>query len=97
MENLDRLLQSEYKTYVAVLEYRLEDGTILPCAITWEDGEEYTIDSVVDMRPTASLKAGGAGIRYTIRIQGKETYLWLEGDCNKGARYFVERKRPKAA
>ena len=97
MENLERLLQSDFKTYVAVLEYRLEDGTILPRAITWEDGEEYMIDSVVDIRPAHSLKGGGAGIRYTIRIQGKETYLWLEDDCNKGARYFVERKRPKAA
>ena len=35
----------------------------------------------------ASLKAGGAGIRYTCRIDGKLTHLFLEGD-----RWFVEAK-----
>ena len=91
MEN-EKLLENEYKAYVAVLELRREDGTILPRAITWEDGFTYEIDRVLDIRPAASLKAGGAGIRYTILVEGKRKYLWLEDQ-----RYFVERKRPKAA
>ena len=94
MDDLEKLLATEYKTYVAVLEYRTEDGTILPRAITWEDGKPYEIDKVLDIRPAAALKAGGAGIRYTVRIQGKnsyrDTYLWLEEN-----RFFVERRRPK--
>jgi hypothetical protein len=35
----------------------------------------------------ASRKAGGAGIRYTCRIRGKEKYIWLEED-----RWFVDAK-----
>ena len=94
---LEKLLENQIKVYVAVLEQRCEDGTILPCSITWEDGLEYHIDHIVDIRRAASLKAGGVGTRYTIRIGEKETYLWLEGDCHESARYFVERRRPKAA
>ncbi|WP_330601097.1 hypothetical protein [Caproicibacter fermentans] len=48
----------------------------------------YEIDRVLDVRPAASLKAGGAGIRYTCRIQGREKYLWREQD-----RWFVESKQ----
>lgn len=86
------LLQNEYKTYVGVHEFRSEDGTILPRVIVWEDGTTYEIDRVLDIRPAASLKAGGAGVRYTVRINGKETYLWLEDK-----RFFVERRRPKTS
>ena len=89
MQNMS--YENEYKVYVTVNEDRLEDGTILPRAITWEDGHSYEIDRVLDIRPTASLKAGGAGIRYTVLVEGKRKYLWLEDQ-----RYFVERKRPRA-
>ena len=84
--------ENEYKVYVAVNEDRLKDGTILPRSITWEDEVTYKIERILDIRPAASLRAGGAGIRYKVRVQGKDTYLWLEDQ-----RYFVERKRPRAA
>ena len=45
------------------------------------------IDRVLDVRPAASLKAGGAGLRYTVRIGRTETYLFLEE-----TRWFVERR-----
>jgi len=86
------LLSNDFKVYVSVLELRREDGTILPRAITWEDGFTYEIERVLDIRPAASLKCGGAGIRYKIRVQGKDTYLWLEDQ-----RFFVERKGRKVA
>lgn len=54
------------------------DGTITPLAIWWENGVIFQIDKIVDVRPCASLKAGGAGIRYTCIIQGHEKYIWLE-------------------
>ena len=53
------------------------EGNILPLSMTYE-GEEYEVDRIVDIRPAASLKSGGAGIRYTCYIQGKRTYLFLE-------------------
>ena len=39
------------------------------------------------MRRAASLKAGGAGTRYTVRIGRSETYLF-----NEDGRWFVERR-----
>ena len=62
------------KVYVDVMaQFRAEDGLVLPRSITWEDGTKYAVDRVIDVRPAASLKAGGAGIRYTVRVLGKET------------------------
>ncbi len=79
-----------YKKYVSMIVKYLEDGTIMPLAIHWGEGELYEIDRVVDIRPCASLKAGGAGIRYTCIIQGHKKYIWLEEN-----RWFVEAKGDK--
>lgn len=73
------------KKYVAVTAQFKADGTIFPLEIQWEDGSRFLVDRVLDIRPAASLKAGGAGIRYTCRISGLEKYLWLEE-----TRWFVE-------
>lgn len=46
------------KVYV-VVDVRFElDGRLKPLSIIWEDGNEYEIDSVLDVRRAASLKAG---------------------------------------
>lgn len=75
------------KVYVAV-EARFEpDGRLAPTAITWEDGQRYEIQRVLDVRRAASLKAGGAGVRYTVRIGRRDTFLFLEE-----GRWFVERR-----
>ena len=79
-----------YKKYVEMIVKYLEDGTIMPLAIHWNEGELYEIDRVIDTRPCASLKAGGAGIRYTCMIQGHEKYVWLEEN-----KWFVEAKGDK--
>lgn len=52
-------------------------GNIMPLSMTYED-TEYEVDRICDIRPAASLKSGGAGIRYTCYIAGKKTYLFLE-------------------
>ena len=73
------------KTYVAVnLDVGI-DGKIRPRLIRWEDGMVYEVDRVKDVRRAASTKVGGCGIRYTIMVNGKETYLFQEDD-----RWFVE-------
>lgn len=61
---------------VKVLAEYDEDGHIRPCSLTWEDGRRYTIDRVLDVRPAVALKVGGAGMRYTCRILGREVYLF---------------------
>jgi len=75
------------KIYVTVKAIFYADGLLRPMSIIWEDDREYTIDKVTDIRRAASLKAGGTGLRYTCRINGKDTYLFLEE-----GRWFVERK-----
>lgn len=75
------------KVFVDVLVKFTKDGRKLPLTVIWEDGKQYAIDKVIDMRRAASLKAGGQGMRYLCRIQGHETFLWLEDD-----KWFVEAK-----
>ena len=87
-------MESEHKVYVRVNEDRYKDGRIMPRYLVWEDGIRYKIDKVLDVRPAASIKAGGAGLRYTIRVGEHQTYLFLEDD-RAGAKWFVERKTPK--
>lgn len=74
------------KLYVEVTARFTEEGEIIPLKILWEDGRYFFVDKVLDIRPAASLKAGGAGIRYTCRIDRQETYLFLEEN-----RWFVEK------
>lgn len=54
-------------------------GEIQPLSIFWDNGEEIVIDKVLDSRPRASLKGGGMGIRYHVRIGSKERFIFLDG------------------
>ena len=75
------------KVYVAVNARFEPDGKVYHMTVTWEDGREYQVDRVLDIRRAASLRAGGRGLRYKVRIGRRETFLFLEGD-----KWFVERK-----
>ena len=75
------------KVYVAVVARYSPEGELRPLSLQWEDGRSFSIDRILDVRRAASLKAGGAGIRYTVRIGRQETYLFLEED-----RWFVQRR-----
>ncbi len=75
------------KRYVTVVSQTDETGEVTPLTIVWEDGRRYGIDRVLDRRQAHSLKTGGTGIRYTVRVGGQATYLWYEGP-----RWFVEAK-----
>ena len=84
------------KVYVAVKADFNEDGIMLPRELTWEDGTRYEIDRVLDVRQAAAMKAGGQGDRYTVRIKGKQSYLFFERSTNQTGnqlgRWFVERR-----
>ena len=84
------------KVYVAVKTDFTEEGTIIPREITWGDGEKFEIDRVTDIRQAAVMKAGGQGDRYTVRIRGKQSYLFFERSANQTGnnigRWFVERR-----
>ena len=86
------------KVYVKVAAVFEQDGSIRPQTITWEDGREYKIDKVLEMRSSASAKAGGQGDRYTVQIGGQHSYLFFEHSAaisgNRLGRWFVERRQP---
>ncbi len=81
------------------VEFR-PDGVMIPREIVWVDdgGTEvrYAIDRVKEVRPAAARKAGGLGDRYTIVVNGRETYLFFERSANRTGRvvgtWFVERR-----
>ena len=75
------------KVYVGVRAVFTPQGTLIPVSVIWEDGHEYSVDRVLDVRRAASLKAGGVGTRYTVRIGRTETFLFLEE-----GKWFVERR-----
>lgn len=80
-----RGIASRRKRYVEVTSRTDEDGAVTPVSITWEDGRVFQIDRVMDVRQAASLKVGGTGERYLIRIGQRTTYLFYENP-----RWFVE-------
>ena len=87
---------SNLKVYVPVDVKFRSDGTMLPHEITWEDGTRYEIDKVLDIRQAVAMRAGGQGDRYTVQINGKQSYLFFERSPaltgNNIGRWFVERR-----
>ena len=87
---------SRAKVYVQVNADFRADGVMIPSSLIWEDGSRFEIDKVTDIRQAAAMKAGGQGDRYTIRINGKDTYLFFERSAsptgNVIGRWFVERR-----
>ncbi len=77
------------KVYVEVEVTHKVDGSARPNLITFENGEKYEIDRVIHSCRAASTKVGGMGIRYTVQICGKPTFLYDE----ENGRWFVEAKR----
>lgn len=73
------------RAYVGVYTYTDAQGMVRPTRIRWEDGREWDIDRVIDARPAAARKAGGAGIRYLVRIgQYQRELYFVDG------RWFTE-------
>lgn len=86
------------KVYVSVAVDFDSLGQMIPKSLVWEDGRQYEIDRLVDVRPTYAAKAGGQGDRYTVRIGNQEKFLFFEHNPAYGekipGRWFVERKEP---
>ncbi|MEG0324465.1 MAG: hypothetical protein RR619_10745, partial [Raoultibacter sp.] len=62
------------KQYVTVAASIDPDGVVTPMSITWEDGRSYHIDRILNRRQASSLKVGGSGLRYLVRIGGRDTF-----------------------
>ena len=74
-----------HRAYVRVVVEFSAEGGVRPLEIEWEDGRRYEIDRLLDVRRAAATKAGGQGMRYTVRVCGHETYLFEDE-----GRWFVE-------
>ena len=76
------------KTPVDVLVRHSTSGKLKPAAILYDDGKTYLIEKVTECFHAKAAKIGGEmALRYTIRIHGRETYLY-----EKDGIFFVEAK-----
>ena len=75
------------KQYVPVGVGFGTEGKLRPLVIEFDEEHKYPVDKVLDVRRAACQRVGGVGDRYTCRINGQVTYLWME----KGI-WFVEAK-----
>ena len=73
------------KAYVSVNLDVDKEGALHPRLIRWENGLVFRIDEILYKCRASSNKVGGGGIRYTVLIRGKESFLFQEGN-----RWFVE-------
>ena len=84
------------RQYVEVSVNFDSSGKMQPNALVWEDGHRYEIDRVREIQPAPALKAGGMGSRFTVRIAGRERYLFFEHSADprsvRPGRWFVERR-----
>ena len=76
-----------HRTYVSVIARFSEEGVLTPQQLALH-GHPYHIDRVLDRRNAAATKAGGQGMRYTVRICGQETFIFQD----EHNRWFVEEK-----
>lgn len=76
------------KRYIPVIVRFDTEGKMRPVLIEFDEEHKYPVDKVLDVRRAACQSVGGVGDRYSVRIQGQETYLWFE----KG-RWFVAAKQ----
>ena len=75
------------KAYVSVNVDVDKEGVALPRLIRWDNGQVFNIDQILYKCRAASKKVGGGGIRYTVLIRGRESFLFREGE-----NWFVEAK-----
>jgi hypothetical protein len=73
---------------VATIEKR-SGGSVSVLMWDIQSEDEQALDRVIYIRQSASLKAGGFETHYTVRVLGKETYIWLE---NGGKQWFMKTK-----
>lgn len=79
---------ARFKLYVQVGVEFMPMTDPVPLWIVMGNGKKYEIERVLKRVRRASTKVGGSGIRYTVQINGKETYLYDE----ENGRWFVEAK-----
>lgn len=62
---------------IKVKAFMNPNGEIVPLSVIWDDGREFEIDRILDVRKAPS-KSGGFAIRYEVRISMQVRYLFLD-------------------
>ena len=73
------------RAYVGMIIKVLDDGSIHPLRVIWEDGKQYAVDKVKLVTPAAATRAGGRGMRYTLVIKRQERFFFEDE-----GRWFTE-------
>lgn len=76
------------KVYVDVYALIGKDGKRRPMRILWEDGRVFKVERLLCYSNTKSQKVGGGKTRYTIQINGIETFIFEDDE----GKWFVESK-----
>lgn len=77
-----------YKRYVSVVQLVDKQGKIFPKTLIWDNGKEYSIDRILEIRNAVS-QVGGCGILYRCKIGENERNLFYER-----TRWFMESTKP---
>lgn len=75
------------RVYVNVIARITSTCRLEPLSFVWSDGHRYEIDRLLDITHTAQLKTGGTAYRYTVRVRGKQRYMYFDPT---DFRWFVE-------
>ena len=73
------------KAYVSVNLDVDKEGVLNPRFIRWDNDLIFQIDQILYKCRASSKKVSGGGIRYTVLIKGRESFLFHEGN-----KWFVE-------
>lgn len=65
------------KVYVKMKTDFDREENMRPLSLTWEDDHVYEIDRVLHIDHRPALKAGGSGLRYTVRNDGHESLCFM--------------------
>lgn len=84
----NRFLLPAHRVYIGVHSFTTAEGLVLPSRIRWDDGQEWEIDRVLDVRQAHATKAGGNGTRFLVRIGIHQRALFQQDD----GRWFVEQE-----
>ena len=85
---IDARYDNPYKFSVDVAAVCYAIGDVIPIAFSINNGRVLEIDQVMNWERAASLTAGIMGMRYSIRVRDKETYLYRDDDL-----WFMENKK----
>jgi hypothetical protein len=66
-----------------------ELGQLIPRRIYYDDLHVYEVDKILEVRKAASLKVGGNGLLYRIKIMNKETRIFFD---DYEFKFFIENK-----